>query len=203
MRRPKRNGREVKTKRKHENSSMGTLCSLANTLAVRVGSLWWLRVAHLLFRCTRASSFFMRRKVMVVVQQRLNHAALHSASCARLCLCFTTSQLCGFCITLCIFVCHGMYSVALCSRVRGHDDFIVIQRATSFSIYISRLFALYLVSQLPLSGSRAIAFQTFSSIFCTNRIFAVGAGGIARTSWERKTSVSQACLYDVYEPWRG
>lgn len=52
---------------------------------LRVGSLWWLRVAHLLFRCTRASSFFMRRKVLVVMQQRLNHAALHSASCARAC----------------------------------------------------------------------------------------------------------------------
>ena len=172
---------------------------------LRVGSLWWLRVAHLLFRCTRASSFFMRRKVLVVMQQRLNHAALHSASCARLCrVCVCVLRpvnFCGFCITLCIFVCHGMYSVALCSRVRGHDDFIVIQRATSFSIYISCLFALYLVLQLPLSGSsRAIAFQTFSSIFRTNRIFAVGADGIARTSWERKTSVSQACLYDVYEP---
>lgn len=32
-RRPKRNGREVKSKRKHENSSMGTLCSLASMLA--------------------------------------------------------------------------------------------------------------------------------------------------------------------------
>lgn len=179
---------------------MGTLCSLANVLA----ACWFAVVAS----CrTLALSMHTCIQFLYAKESHGGRAATPesrgvalSIVRARLCLCFTTSQLCGFCITLCIFVCHGMYSVALCSRVRGHDDFIVIQRATSFSIYISRLFALYLVLQLPLSGSRAIAFQTFSSIFCTNRIFAVGAGGIARTSWERKISVSQACLYDVYEP---
>lgn len=186
---------------------MGTLCSLANMLA----ACWFAVVAS----CrTLALSLHTCIQFLYAKESLGGHAAtpesrgvalsIVRAPVPCLCLCFTTSQLCGFCITLCIFVCHGMYSVALCSRVRGHDDFIVIQRATSFSIYISCLFALYLVLQLPLSGSsRAIAFQTFSSIFRTNRIFAVGADGIARTSWERKTSVSQACLYDVYEPWRG
>lgn len=201
VRRPKRNGREVKTKRKHENSSMGTLCSLANVLA----ACWFAVVAS----CrTLALSMHTCIQFLCAKESLGGHAATPESRGVALSIVrapvsvfYDQSTLPLLHNSLCIFVCHGMYSVALCSRVRGQDDFIVIQRATSsFSVYISCLLVLHLVLQLPLSGSRAIAFQTFSSIFCTNRIFAVGAGGIARTSWERKTSVSQACLYDVYEP---
>lgn len=79
------------------------------------------RGAHLLFRRKRASNFFMHRKVFVLMQRPLNHAALHSLH--RVLWAVDSS----FCITL-HFRVPRMHVVSLCSTWKRVSFACEVQR---------------------------------------------------------------------------